>query len=113
MDLAVLLAHVDLELAGGAAALPAVVAVAATKVALGEPAGDEGGFEERAGEPEGEHAEEDGENALLEEGVGEELPELAVGDGAGLQHEMADEELGQVRSEPAEEEDGEEGRDVR
>src|SRR5579859_4777980 len=36
VDDAVLLAHVDLELAGGAAALPAVIAVAHAEVALRE-----------------------------------------------------------------------------
>ena len=40
MDLAVLLAHVDLELAGGAAALPAVVVVAEAEVALGDAEGE-------------------------------------------------------------------------
>ena len=40
VDIAILLAHVDLELARGAAAFPAVVAVAHAEVALAE-AGDE------------------------------------------------------------------------
>src|SRR6266478_442709 len=40
VDFAVLLAHVDLELAGGAAALPAVVAVAEAEVALAESEGE-------------------------------------------------------------------------
>src|SRR5216683_3971867 len=40
VDLAVLLAHVDFELAGGAAALPAVVAVAYAEVALAEAEGE-------------------------------------------------------------------------
>src|SRR5258707_11661932 len=47
VDFAVLLAHVDFELAGGAAALPAVVAVAEAEVALAEPEGEAaagGGF---------------------------------------------------------------------
>jgi hypothetical protein len=39
VDFAVLLAHVDLELAGGATALPAVVAVADAEVALAEAEG--------------------------------------------------------------------------
>ena len=82
------------------------------EVEFGEPAGAEGGFEERAGEPEGEHAEEDGENALFDEGVGEELPEFAVDDGEGLEDEMAAGGARDVRGEPAQEEDGEEDRDV-
>ena len=75
------------------------------EVKFAEPAGAERGFEDGAGEPEGEHAEEDGENALLDEGVGEELPDFAVGDGAGLEHEVAEEEVCDVRSQPAKEND--------
>ncbi len=83
------------------------------EVELGEPAAAEGGFEERAGEPEGEHAEEDAENALVDEGVGEELPELAVDDSEGFEDEMALQQERDVRGEPAEEEQTEEDRDVR
>src|SRR6267154_1001222 len=74
------------------------------EVEFGQPAGAEGGLEERAGEPEGEHAEEDGQDALLEEGVGDELPDFAVGDGAGFEPEVAEEKVGWVRGEPAQEE---------
>ena len=83
------------------------------EVKLGEPAAAEGGFEERACEPEGEHAEEDAENALVDEGVGEELPELAVDHGEGFEDEVALQQQCGVRREPAEEEQTEEDRDVR
>jgi len=58
VDFAVLLLHVDLELAGGAAALPAVVAVADAEVLLGEGKGEAAAGsefdEERAAEGSGE-----------------------------------------------------------
>ncbi len=60
------------------------------EVELGEPAAAEGGFEERAGEPEGEHAEEDAEDALFDEGVGEELPDFAAQRRRGFEQEVAD-----------------------
>jgi hypothetical protein len=82
-------------------------------VEFGEPATAKGGLEERAGEPEGEHAEEDAEEAVVDEGVGEELPDFAVEDGEWFEQEMASEEAFEVRCEPAEENDREEGANVR
>ena len=53
-------------------------------VELRKPATAVGAFEQRAGEPEGEHAEDDGEDAGVYERVGGELPDLPVDDSQRL-----------------------------
>jgi hypothetical protein len=78
------------------------------EVELAEPAAAEGGLEDGAGEPEGEHAEEDADEAVVDEGVGEELPDLAVGDGARFKEEMGEEDVFEARSEPVQEKEREE-----
>jgi hypothetical protein len=78
------------------------------EVEFAEPAAAEGGLEDGTGEPECEHAEEDGQESLFDEGVGEELPDLAVGDGAGFEEEMAEEYVLEARGEPVEEKEPEE-----
>ncbi len=83
------------------------------EVEFAEPAAAEGGFEDGAGEPEGEHAEEDGEEALFDEGVGDELPDFAVDDGAGLEEEMAEENVFEAWGEPVQEKEREEDAYVR
>jgi hypothetical protein len=79
---------------------------------LAEPAATVGGLEDGPGEPEGDHGEEDAEDALLHEGIGDELPYFAVCDGARLEEEMAEIDV-ELRGEPTQEEDGEKGADVR
>ncbi len=82
------------------------------EVELAEPAAAKGGFEERTGEPEGEHAEEDAEDSLFDEGVGEELPDFAACCGEGFEQDVAEEDGFELRGEPAQEKQAEEGRDV-
>ena len=82
------------------------------EVKLAEPAAAEGWFEKRAGKPEGEHAEEDGKDAGIDKGVGDELPDFSVNHGERFEEEVGEKSGCKMRSDPSEKSKSEEGGDV-
>ena len=82
------------------------------QVELGEPAAAVGSFEQRSGEPQGKHAEEDADDPLLRERVGKELPDLSSNHGERLEDEMAEEKVGDGGGKPGEDGERKEDADV-
>jgi hypothetical protein len=59
-----------------------------------------------------EHAEENAQDALLDEGIGDELPDFTMRDGEGLEDEMAEKNYSDVRRNPVQQANCEESGNV-